>query len=79
MDFVSLGGSATDPFVLHERNPAPLGRLGNPCGVLNGVVSRDSIVFGQRHEPHSPGSQQPRNLDAAEASINEDERQAARW
>jgi hypothetical protein len=48
-DSAYLCASVTDPFVLHEDRPVPLGGLLNPVGVGYLLIGRNPVMLGQRH------------------------------
>ena len=70
----TLSRSTPNPFVLHEQDPAILGSVSDPGGVFHVLSLRNAVVLGEGDELEAASSQQLRDLDASQASVQEDQR-----
>src|SRR6185437_8345043 len=76
-DRLPLGRTAPDPLILHEQDPAPRRRVGDPPLIIDILVLWLAIVLGQGDQRDATSTKQPRHLDPTEASVDEDERRVS--
>jgi len=77
-DGAALGGAVPDALVLHENWPAALAGVGKPLCVGYVLIGGNAVLLGERADVEAGGAQQGRDLDATEASVEEQIREPLR-